>query len=228
MNSFKLQKVMVIIVTIVAITAFSMSIKIIEDQTNNSYKSINNIVDSEISECYYDCNNQQELAKMKTHQIETKVDKEIQQMITKREAEKKAAAIANEKKKKDQLKKQAQKKQSVQVANVSRGESRKSEWKVFEATHYIALCDTGCTGITANGTDVRNSIYSGDLRVIAVDPKVIPLNSIVEVSTPYDTFYAIAADTGGLIDGYLIDILVGTESEARELGRVRVQLRIIK
>jgi len=218
---------MVTIVTVVVVIAFSMSINIIEDQSKKEYKSTINIVDTEKSECYYDCNTQQELAEMKIHQIETKVDKERQWLAAKKEAEKKALAIAHEKKKKEQTKKQAQKK-TVQVASVSRGESKKSEWIVFEATHYIALCDTGCTGITANGTDVRKTIYSGDLRVVAVDPNIVPLNSIVEVSTPYDSFYALAADKGQDIQGHRIDILVATKSEALKLGRVKVQLRIVK
>src|SRR5690606_1324618 len=45
----------------------------------------------------------------------------------------------------------------------------------FEATFYTAFCPTGCTGITATGIDVRNTIYYEGKRIIAVDPKVIPL-----------------------------------------------------
>jgi len=32
------------------------------------------------------------------------------------------------------------------------------EWRPFEATAYVALCDTGCTGVTATGLDVRQHI----------------------------------------------------------------------
>src|SRR5690554_3211015 len=49
-----------------------------------------------------------------------------------------------------------------------------ADWVTFEATAYVALCDSGCTGITATGYDVRNTIYSPKgHRVIAVDPSVV-------------------------------------------------------
>lgn len=94
-------------------------------------------------------------------------------------------------------------------------------------THYTASCE-GCIGITKNGTDVRNTIYSEGKRIIAVDPNVIPLNSTVQVT--YEdgtTFKAIAADTGGAIKGARIDVLVASESEAYELGRKRAELTIL-
>lgn len=47
---------------------------------------------------------------------------------------------------------------------------------------YIAHCQEGCTGTTRTGVDVTQSIYYKGYRVIATDPSVIPLNSIVEVS----------------------------------------------
>lgn len=96
------------------------------------------------------------------------------------------------------------------------------------ATHYTATCE-GCIGITKNGTDVRNTIYDGDKRIIAVDPSVIPINSIVRVT--YDngtTFKAIAADVGGSIKGGRIDVLVASESEAYRLGRKEATIEILK
>src|SRR5690625_1824147 len=67
----------------------------------------------------------------------------------------------------------------------------------FEATYYTAFCPTGCTGVTATGIDVSNSIYHEGKRIIAVDPSVIPLGAIVKVTTPNKSFEAVAADTGG-------------------------------
>lgn len=97
-----------------------------------------------------------------------------------------------------------------------------------EATFYTAFCPTGCIGITATGLDVRNTIYTADgYRIIAVDPSVIPLGSIVKVSLENgDSFTAKAEDTGGAIKGGRIDVLVASKSEARRLGRQSAKVEI--
>lgn len=96
-----------------------------------------------------------------------------------------------------------------------------------EATYYTAFCDTGCTGVTATGIDVGSTIYHNGLRIIAVDPNVIPLGSVVEVVAGGATFKALAGDTGGAIKGNRIDILVGSKEEARKLGRTSASVRIL-
>ena len=111
---------------------------------------------------------------------------------------------------------------------VSRSDKPQEPSIVFEATSYIALCDTGCTGKTATGVDVRNTNYEQGHRVIAVDPSVIPLGSIVRVTVGSNSFTAIAADTGGDIKGYRVDILVSTTEEARAFGRQNVAIKIIR
>ena len=88
----------------------------------------------------------------------------------------------------------------------------------MEATYYTAEC-SGCSGITASGYDVRGTIYADGYRVIAVDPWMIPLGTLVWVDTPYESFMAIAADTGGAINGHRVDILVGSYYEAINKGR---------
>lgn len=108
--------------------------------------------------------------------------------------------------------------------------TKKAErWITFEATAYTALCDTGCTGVTATGYDVRNTSYSPNgYRVIAVDPSVIPLGALVMVKlSDGSTFKARAMDVGGAIKGNRIDLLVGSKSEAFSFGRQSVELRII-
>jgi 3D (Asp-Asp-Asp) domain-containing protein len=90
------------------------------------------------------------------------------------------------------------------------------------AFHYTANCSEGCSGTTAIGIKVKNTIYSKNgLRVIAVDPRVIPLGKVVTVKTPYGTFNAIAGDTGGAIKGHKIDILVRNNREALNRGVVK-------
>lgn len=102
--------------------------------------------------------------------------------------------------------------------------------QAFTATFYTAFCDTGCTGVTATGLDVSNTIYTPDgLRVVAVDPSQIPLGSIVQVSLADGTvFNAEAADTGGAIKGRIIDVLVADTNEAQRLGRQDIRIHIIR
>ena len=62
------------------------------------------------------------------------------------------------------------------------------------ATAYTAYCN-GCSGITTTGINLR---ANPNLKVIAVDPSVIPLGSKVWVE---GYGYAVAGDTGGAIKG---------------------------
>lgn len=100
----------------------------------------------------------------------------------------------------------------------------------YEATAYIALCDTGCSGVTYTGHDARQSIYTAEgHRVIAVDPSVIPLYSIVNVTqADGTTFTAQALDIGSAINGHDIDLLVASESEAWQFGRQPVEIELIR
>src|SRR5690554_438814 len=100
------------------------------------------------------------------------------------------------------------------------------EWMTVEATAYTAFCD-GCIGITKAGSDVRNTIYhKNGMRIIATDPSVIPLGSIVEIEGFNELF--VADDIGGKIKGYKIDILMKTTDEANMWGRRNVKVRVIK
>lgn len=123
-------------------------------------------------------------------------------------------------------------KEEDKKVTVSRGNNNNDEegsgWIQFEATHYTAFCNTGCVGKTALGWDVSNTIYRSGYRIIAVDPNVIPLGSLVEVKTPYGTFTALAGDTGGRIKNYIVDILVADHGEAVRLGRITAQVKILK
>lgn len=97
-----------------------------------------------------------------------------------------------------------------------------------KATAYTAFCPTGCIGITATGYNVKNTVYKDGYRVIAVDPKVIPLGSIVEVESSGMSFKGIAEDTGGAIKGNRIDILMKDRSEAYNYGVRNAKVKIIR
>ncbi|WP_188528149.1 3D domain-containing protein [Paenibacillus abyssi] len=101
-------------------------------------------------------------------------------------------------------------------------------WQTYEATAYTAKC-RGCIGITKSGLDVRHTIFDEDGRnIIATDPAVIPLGSVVEVRlADGSTFEATAQDIGGDIKGRRIDVLHETYDGAIEFGRQDVDVRLL-
>lgn len=97
-----------------------------------------------------------------------------------------------------------------------------------EMTAYVAMCKEGCTGITATGIDIRGiTTYQGH-RIVATDPKVIPLHSIMKVDVNGESFTAISLDTGGAINGHIVDYLVGSTKEARKFGRQNATVTILR
>lgn len=97
----------------------------------------------------------------------------------------------------------------------------------IEATAYTPKCDTGCIGITKTGLDVENTSFHEGKRIIAVDPKVIPLGTTVKVHTKDGSFLAVAEDTGGDIKGNRIDVLFQSERSADKFGRQEVVVEIM-
>lgn len=90
-----------------------------------------------------------------------------------------------------------------------------------QASFYTAFCAEGCTGVTATGLDVSNTQYHKGARIIATDPRVIPLGSTGTLTLANGQSYrVIAQDTGGAIKGNRIDVLVASEAEAVRLGRM--------
>ncbi len=105
--------------------------------------------------------------------------------------------------------------ESVIQAEPSRGE----RLMIFEATAY-------CYGsVTKTGT----SPVKG--RTIAVDPKVIPLGSEVQVSCEtwpeVDGVYT-AEDTGRLVKGRIIDIYMNDHEKCIQWGRRLVEVKVIE
>jgi len=77
----------------------------------------------------------------------------------------------------------------------------------------------------SGGADHRTATGAAAVRgVIAVDPKVIPLGTHVYVP---GYGYAVAADTGGAIDGRRIDLCFGSYDEAIQWGRRSVTIIIL-
>lgn len=91
----------------------------------------------------------------------------------------------------------------------------------MSATAYTAYCN-GCSGVTANGTDLR---ANPNVKVIAVDPSVIPLGTRVWVEGYGE---AVAADTGTAIKGNKIDVFIPSKEGALAWGRKSVKVTILK
>jgi len=96
--------------------------------------------------------------------------------------------------------------------------SQAGEWMSVQATGYSTQ-QPGLSTHTAQGIDLRVNP-----NVIAVDPSVIPLGSLVEVQ---GQGVYVAGDTGGAINGNIIDIHFSTVSQALSWGRRNVKVRII-
>jgi 3D (Asp-Asp-Asp) domain-containing protein len=106
-----------------------------------------------------------------------------------------------------------------QTFNSIQGNIQRKGMKVV-ATAYTASCE-GCSGTTANGTNLKEIPYA---KVVAVDPNVIPMGSVVHVP---GYGYAVAADKGGGIDGNEIDVFMKNNSDAVNWGRKTVNITII-
>jgi 3D (Asp-Asp-Asp) domain-containing protein len=96
------------------------------------------------------------------------------------------------------------------------------------ATAYTAFCNTGCTGVTATGTNVANTVYKDGHRVVAVDPRVIPLGSLIHVEAEDRSFIGIADDTGGAIKGNKVDVLVKNKPRAYAFGKQDVKITVLR
>lgn len=128
--------------------------------------------------------------------------------------------LINETKIKDAVDKVVAVGTQTSVAQASRGTVTSGEELTVTATAYTPYC-TGCSGVTATGINLRNN---PDLKVIAVDPSIIPLGTKVYVE---GYGYAIAGDTGGAIKGNKIDVFFPTKSQAYNWGRKTVKIRIL-
>ncbi|MGD6960441.1 ubiquitin-like domain-containing protein [Rossellomorea aquimaris] len=120
----------------------------------------------------------------------------------------------------------------VLVAQVSRGSSSSNSSATASAvpsggrefyvssTAYTASCN-GCSGYTATGINLKSN---PNVKVIAVDPSVIPLGTKVYVE---GYGYAVAADTGGAIKGNKIDVFFPSKSDAYRWGRKTIKVKIL-
>ena len=121
-----------------------------------------------------------------------------------------------------------------QVLNISADEataqeeeqSEKEEPEVVKtfkvtATAFTANCK-GCSGVTSTGINLKKN---PNAKIIAVDPKIIPLGTKVWVEGYGE---AIAADKGGSIKGNKIDVFMSSTKKATNWGRRTVTVKILE
>lgn len=87
------------------------------------------------------------------------------------------------------------------------------------ATAYTASCK-GCSGITATGINLKKN---PNLKVISVDPKVIPLGSKVYVPGYGE---AIAGDKGSAVKGNKIDVFIPNKQRALQWGSKTITIKV--
>ena len=139
--------------------------------------------------------------------------------IAKAKEEAKAREI--EKAKEEAKAKEATKTQEVSKNNT---QSAKRELTVVATAYTADPSENGTYGgrvLTAMGHDLTEN---PNMRIIAVDPKVIPLGSKVWVEGYGE---AIAGDTGSAIKGNRIDVLMGSKSKAMNWGRQTVKVKVL-
>lgn len=107
------------------------------------------------------------------------------------------------------------------VKQASTTKTASSQTITVKATAFTANCE-GCSGITATGINLKKNPSA---KVIAVDPKVIPLGTKVHVEGYGE---AIAGDKGGAIKGNKIDVFISSKQKAINWGVKTVEVKVYK
>ncbi|EOG8708001.1 cell wall-binding protein EntB [Bacillus paranthracis] len=155
----------------------------------------------------------------KAREIAKAKEEEKAREIAKAKEEAKAREIAK-------AKEEAKAREAIKTKEESKNntQSAKRELTVVATAYTADPSENGTYGgrvLTAMGHDLT---ANPNMRIIAVDPKVIPLGSKVWVEGYGE---AIAGDTGSAIKGNRIDVLMGSKSKAMNWGRQTVKVKIL-
>ncbi|MGN7193558.1 cell wall-binding protein EntB [Bacillus mycoides] len=165
----------------------------------------------------------QEIAKAKEEAKAREIAKAKEEAKAREIAKAKEEAQAREIEK---AKEEAKAKEATKTQDVSKNntQSAKRELTVVATAYTADPSENGTYGgrvLTAMGHDLT---ANPNMRIIAVDPKVIPLGSKVWVEGYGE---AIAGDTGSAIKGNRIDVLMGSKSKAMNWGRQTVKVKVL-
>ncbi|WP_257896601.1 cell wall-binding protein EntB [Bacillus cereus] len=161
----------------------------------------------------------------KAREIAKAKEEEKAREIAKAKEEERAREIAKAKEE-ERAREEAKAKEEERAKEASKNniQSAKRELTVVATAYTADPSENGTYGgrvLTAMGHDLT---ANPNMRIIAVDPKVIPLGSKVWVEGYGE---AIAGDTGSAIKGNRIDVLMGSKSKAMNWGRQTVKVKIL-
>ncbi|WP_096154978.1 3D domain-containing protein [Bacillus sp. FJAT-45066] len=172
-----------------------------------------------------------------TSTVETEKKEEKKEVVEKIKTEEKEEQSTSDQTKKEQPSSEKEEVVEEKKAEESNSEEKNSEQSssdtatapdkevaqelTMTATAYTATCE-GCSGITSTGI---NLLENPDMKVVSVDPSVIPLGSKVYVEGYGE---AIAGDTGGAIIGNKIDIFIPNLEGAINWGVKEVKVKVYK
>jgi 3D (Asp-Asp-Asp) domain-containing protein len=95
------------------------------------------------------------------------------------------------------------------------GPARNMKGHVFQATAYTLR------GRTASGEFTRHGM-------VAADPAVLPLGSVVEIDAGNFSGVYVVHDTGAKVKGNLVDVWMPSPKAARQFGRRSIKLTVLK
>ncbi|PGO79418.1 enterotoxin [Bacillus cereus] len=170
----------------------------------------------------------QEIAKAKEEEkareiVKAKEEEKAREIAKAKEEKAREIAKAKEEEKAREIAK-AKEEERAKEASKNNIQSAKRELTVVATAYTADPSENGTYGgrvLTAMGHDLT---VNPNMRIIAVDPKVIPLGSKVWVEGYGE---AIAGDTGSAIKGNRIDVLMGSKSKAMNWGRQTVKVKIL-
>ena len=158
-----------------------------------------------------------------------KLNKDLQAKREREEEEARLAKVNNDKSTVLSSNKASNSEQNGVSTSTSSSKANNTSLGTFDVTYYSAYDGTQ-VGITRGGTNMANgNIHTSDgYRIIASDLSVIPLGTIVRVTTGNgESFLAKVDDSGGAIVGNKIDIAVSSPEEAFRLGRGTATVEIV-
>ncbi|MFI8708573.1 3D domain-containing protein [Bacillus sp. NPDC077411] len=130
--------------------------------------------------------------------------------------------------------KDSQASQAPQVSQAPKGDEKTPEKPTKGGREIFVEATAYTNDPSENGKQPGEHVYSAwghydltanpNMKLIAVDPRVIPLGSRVWVQNYGE---AIAADTGGAIKGYRIDVFVPDKGASSAWGRKQVRVIIL-
>ncbi|ASK64243.1 hypothetical protein CFK37_00565 [Virgibacillus phasianinus] len=166
---------------------------------------------------------QAEQVKERKNKMKAAAEKETEskgKAVSKEESEHKVTPVAN---KEDENKTEAaaREEKDAETPKPEKKPQDNTDKKSFTVTATAYTMESaGGSGVTYTGINLREN---PNAKVIAVDPSVIPIGSVVHVE---GYGYAIAGDIGSAINGNKIDVYVPTRQAALEWGVRTVKVTI--